>query len=410
VLAPERRTRADVLAACVIAVLVVVAAGVIWLTGDAHGTESVRADNPAPPAQNAPAVPDSLVEAWRADSDATATPVVAGGVAVTGDGDTVTGRDGVTGEHLWHYRRDRALCGLVGAWNTAVAVYPDGRGCGQVTQLDGSTGVRQAQRSSDADDPVTLSEDGTYVLAFGDSRMEVWRSDLVRTLEYGRVDAPVNPGVQPRSGCELLSAASSSSRLAVLESCPGDTAVRLSVLNPAPKENTTPQEYGSIVLDVGGDRADAHVLAVSGERTAVYLPPSDGVSAAVVVYDGAGVESARFPAPSDVSPTTTVARTGSFVSWWTGSQVISLRATDFTPGWTVQDALGPGTQMGGRFLVPVDGAVAVIDTASGAEVERIPVARDENPLASGGRPITSTALGDTLLEQRGDQLVALRAG
>ena len=408
-LAPERRTRADVLAACGIAVLVAMSAAVIWLTGDAHGTESTVADTPVPPAEPALAVPDTLVEAWRADSDTTPTPVVAGGVAVTGNGDTVTGRDAVTGQELWHYRRDRALCGVVGAWNTAVAVYPDGRGCGQVTQLDGSTGVRQAQRSSDADDPVALSQDGTYLTPFGDTRLEVWRSDLVRTLEYGRVDAPVNPGAQPRSGCTLLSAASSSSRLSVLESCPGDPAIRLSILNPAPKENTAPQEYGSVVLGTEGDTADARVLAVSGERTAVYLPATADAAAAVVVYDGTGVESARFPAPTDVSPTTAVERTGSFFSWWTGSQVIALRTTDFTPAWTVQDALGPGTQMAGRFLIPVTGAVAVIDTTTGAEVERIPVSRNEEPIRTGGRPITSAALGDTLLEQRGDELVALRA-
>jgi len=75
----------------------------------------------------------------------------------------------------------------------------------------------------------------------------------------------------------------------------------------------------------------------------------------------------------------------------------------------VQDALGPGTPMAGRFLIPVTGAVAVIDTTTGTEVERIPVSRNEEPIRMGGRPITSAALGDTLLEQRGDELVALRA-
>lgn len=407
-LAPERRTRADVLAACSIAVTVTVAAAVIWLTGDAHGTESVTATTAAPPAETALAVPETLTEAWRVDSDATRTPVVAGGVAVSGDDGTVTGHDPSTGEPLWHYRRDRALCGVVGAWNTAVAVYPDGRGCGQVTQLDGSTGARQAQRSSDADDPVTLDHDGTYVTSLGDTRMEVWRSDLVRTLEFGRVDAPVTPGSQPRSGCTLLSTASSSSRLAVLESCPGDDAVRLSVLNPAPKENTVPQEYGSTVLDDAGPAdTGVQVLAVSGERTAVHLPATADSPATIAVFDGNAVEESRFPAPADVSPTTTVARTGSFFSWWTGSQIIALRTTDFTPLWSTGGALGPGTQMGGQFLVPIDGAVAVIDMATGTESRRIPVDRDGESTPFDGRPITSTAVGSVLLEQRGDELVAL---
>lgn len=407
-LAPERRTRADVLAACAIAVLVPLAAGVIWLTGDAHGTESVPAAAPAAPAETALAVPDAFTEAWRAGSDAARFPVVAGGTAVTAAGDTVTGRDPATGEPLWTYRRDRPLCGALGAWNTVVAVYPDGRGCGQVTQLDGASGTRKAQRSSDADDPVSLSDDGTYLTSRGDTRMELWRSDLVRTLEFGRVDAPVNPGAQPRSGCTLLSSASSSNRVSVLQSCPGEPAVRLSVLNPAPKDAVEPEEYGSRVLDEAGEAgAGARVLAVSGERTAVYLPATPAAGAAIAVVDGTGAEVARHPAPDDVTPNAAVVRTGSFYSWWTGSRVIALRATDFAPAWSVEGALGPGTVMAGQFLAPVDGAVAVFDAATGREIRRIPVDRGDFTVAPGARPVTSAVLGSVLLEQRRDELVAL---
>ncbi|MFF0816497.1 hypothetical protein ACFYVR_15315 [Rhodococcus sp. NPDC003318] len=408
-LAPERRSRADVLAACAIVLVVLVAAGAIWLTSDAHGTESVTAVNPAAPADTALAVPDTLTEAWHIDSDATRTPLVAGGAVVGADGDAVTGHDPTTGEQLWQYRRDRPLCGAIGAWNTAVAVYPDDRGCGQVTQLDGSTGVRQAQRSSDADADVSLSEDGTYLTSRGDTRLEVWRSDLVRTLEFGRVDAPVTPGAQPRTGCTLLSSASSSSRLSVLESCPGEEQVRLSVLNPAPKDNTTPEEYGSRLLsEAGPSGSGARVLAVSGERTAIYLPQGGTAGATVIVVDGTGTEVSRFAAPADVSPTAAVERTGSFWSWWTGSQVITLRTTDFTPAWTVDGALGPGTPMGGQFLVPVDGAIEVLDPATGTHIRRITVDRGVAPTDLGGLPITSAAVGSVLLEQRGDVLVALR--
>ncbi|MFD4469054.1 hypothetical protein ACFWPA_12270 [Rhodococcus sp. NPDC058505] len=401
-LAPERRTRADVFAACAIALLVVVAAGAVWFTGDARGTESVTASTPAVPAETALTVPDTLTESWRAASGATAAPVAAGGAVVSGAGDTVTGHDPETGSALWSYRRDRALCGVIGAWNTAVAVYPDDRGCGQVTQLDGSTGVRQAQRSSDADPSVTLSEDGTYLTSRGDSRLEVWRSDLVRTLEFGRVDAAVNPGVQPRSGCALLSSGSSSSRLAVLESCPGEDGVRLDILNPAPKDNSEPEEFGSTLL---GDVARAAVLGVSGERTAVYVPGTPTAAASVAVFDGSGNETARHPAPADVSPTATVARTASFISWWTGSTVIALRTTDFTPLWSFPDALGPGAVMAGQVLVPVEGGIAVLDPVTGADLRRIPVDR---PDSTPPRPVTTTVLGSVVVEQRGDELVALR--
>lgn len=56
--------------------------------------------------------------------------------------------------------------------------------------IDGQTGRRGALRSSANDSKVSLSTDGTYVLALGSTRLELWRSDMVRTLEYGRVVAP----------------------------------------------------------------------------------------------------------------------------------------------------------------------------------------------------------------------------
>ena len=71
---------------------------------------------------------------------------------MTADGGTVTGRDPRTGAVLWSYQRDLPLCGSVGAWHNAVAVYRDQRGCSQVTELAGDTGNRVAARSSYNDD------------------------------------------------------------------------------------------------------------------------------------------------------------------------------------------------------------------------------------------------------------------
>ena len=64
--------------------------------------------------------------------------------------------------------------------------------------------------------------------------------------------------------------------------------------------------------------------------------------------------------------------------------------------------LGPATVMAGQLLVPVTGGYDVFDPATGNGVQHIPV----------GRPPSSTAVvpavaGSTILEQRGDQLVAL---
>lgn len=167
---------------------------------------------------------------------------------ITAEDGTVTGRDPATGAELWRYRRDMPLCGVESQYGSVVAVYRDQRGCSQATLLDGDTGERRTARSSYMDENVRLSVDGTYVLAKGERRLEMWRSDLVRTIEYGYVDAAINVKTQPRKGCTLLSAGSSASRLAVLERCPDDQSDRLTLLNPAPKDNTVPEEYGSRVL------------------------------------------------------------------------------------------------------------------------------------------------------------------
>ena len=59
-----------------------------------------------------------------------------GGNVVTGDGRSVDGRDPATGAALWSYARDLDLCGVTSVYNYAVAVYPDVRGCGQVSTID----------------------------------------------------------------------------------------------------------------------------------------------------------------------------------------------------------------------------------------------------------------------------------
>lgn len=398
-LAPERRTRLDVAVAAVIAIVVAVAATVLWIRSDARGTSVVTANVPATEAPPATAVPPSLTETWRASSPATAAPVVAGGGAiVTAEDGTVTGRDRLTGDPLWRYQRDMPLCGVIGAWGTAVAVYRDQRGCSQVTQLDGATGARKAQRSSDADDEVTLSYDGTYVVSRGSTRMELWRSDLVRTLEFGRVDAPINAGKQPHPGCDLLSAAAGGTRVSVLMNCPDDAGDRLSVLDAAPKDSQEPQEFGSSV--VGAESGSARLIAASGDRTAVYLPADRRIA----VYDGTGAEIASHPVSGPVSPDATAARNGGVFTWWTGSELIALSTSELAPRWTAAaGALGPGTIMAGSLLVPMPDGVAVLDPATGAPQRRIPVARDDVTA-----PITTSVVGDIVLEQRGDTVVALR--
>ncbi|MFI8566904.1 hypothetical protein ACIGGF_10140 [Rhodococcus sp. NPDC078407] len=415
-LAPERRTRTDLVVAALIAAVIVVAASIAWVTGDARGTTSISAEEPVPLPEPAASVPTALMELWRApsaatDSTRTPLPVVTGSTVVTADAGSVVGRDPRSGAQSWSYNRDLPLCSVVAAWNTAVAVYRDDRGCSQVTALDGSTGQRTAQRTSDADDAVRLSSDGTYVTSRGDTRMELWRSDLVRTLEYGRVDAPVNPGSQPRTGCTLLSSASTNSRTAVLEQCPGEAAARLSLIDPAPDDASEPEEYGSTVvpeLVPGPDSPTAgRIIAMTGSDVALYFPAEDGAPGRVGLFDDTAARVSEFTLPTGSSlaldsPNFPATKAGSVLTWFTGADLQAFDSNNLGPLWNVPGALGSGAVMAGRLLVPVPDGISVVDTSTGLRTADIPVDRGDYD-----GPIQMSVIGDVVVEQRGGDVVAL---
>jgi hypothetical protein len=400
---PERRTKGDLLAAAAIAVVVAAVASLIWWTSDARATISrpaaVAAPNPTPARE----VPAALRQLWTAASPATTAPVVVGGTLVTGDGREVDGRDPGTGQTRWSYARDSGLCGVSWLYRYAVAVYPDDRGCGQVSTLDGSTGRRGNARSSYADPHVRLSSDGTTVLSAGDTRLELWRSDMVRMLAYGETDARVKPSSRGlHSGCKLLSAAASSSAVSVLESCANSDDVKLVLLRPG-KEEDEPLEHA--VAEPGlKANSGARVLAVRENNTAVYVPvPQPRVD--VIDETGATVSSTLLPKPP--SGSAVAAQAGNVVTWWTGDSVLVFESSTLMPRYTIAAGtttvpLGPGAMMAGKLLIPVTGGIGVYDPVSGANERNIPVTRP-----AGDWPVVPAVSGPRVFEQRGNTVAAL---
>ena len=404
---PERRTKGDLVAAATIAAVVAVAAALIWWTSDARATISRPAVGPAPTPTSAREVPAALNQLWTAVSPATRVPAVVGGTVATGAGRQVDGRDPATGESRWSYSRDTDLCGLTWIYRYAVAVYRDDRGCGQASTIDGSTGLRGAARSSYADPQVRLSSDGTTVLSAGDTRLELWRSDMVRMLAYGETDARVKPSSRGlHSGCTLESAAASSSAVSVLEACGNPASVKLSLLRPG-KEDDEPEQHFAPLADLRPN-SGARVLTVSQNNTAVYLPTPQP---RVQVIDDTGITVASTLLPKPPSPaaltSVSVSQTGSLVTWWTGDTLVVFDASNLTQRYTIAAGdtvapLGPGVMMAGQLLVPVTGAIGVYDPVSGQNIRNIPVNRQ--PSTSAVIPAVS---GSRIFEQRGDTLVAL---
>lgn len=404
---PERRTKGDIVAAVTIGAVVAAVAALIWWTSDARATVSRPAAVPSPNPTPAREVPAALKELWTAASPATTAPVLVGGTVATGDGRRLDGRDLATGESRWSYARDTDLCGVSWVYHYAVAVYRDDRGCGQVSTVDGSTGNRGPARSGYADRHVRLSSDGTTVLSVGSTRLELWRSDMVRMLAYGETDARVKPSNRGlHSGCTLESAAASSSAVSVLEACANQASdqaqVRLVLLRPG-KDDDEPQQR---LVPESGIRAGsgARVVAVSATNTAVYLPsPQPRVD--VIDETGTTVASTLLSKPP--SGSAVAAQTGNLVTWWTGDALIVFDSTSLTQRYTIAAGettapLGPGVMMAGQLLVPVTDGIGVYDPLSGANNRYIPVSRPPGKSA-----VILAVSGSRVFEQRGDTVVAL---
>lgn len=395
-IAPERRTRGDLIAAAAIATAVAVFIAMFWWNSSTRATISRPAGAPAPNVATSAAVPAALQQRWTATSDRTLVPLIVSNTVVTGDGRTVTGLDPQTGQQRWVYARDTGLCGVSYVYDLAVAVYPDSRGCGQVSGIKAGTGDRGPTRTSYADNQVVLTSDGSAVLSAGPTRLELWRSDLVRILSYGEIDArvkPVNQGIG--TGCTLMSAAASDVAVSVLEACRDQKDLRLTLIKPAKEEDepdTKHVELPGLAVD-----SDARVLAVSGTTTAVFLPTP---RPEVVVYDETGTTVSKTPLRSPATLTTAapaVTRPGDLITWWTGSAVMVF---DDKLGYRYTldavDPLGPATMMAGRLLVPVPDGLAVYDPADGARDRLIPLSHPQ-----GDGPVIPAVSGSMVVEQHG---------
>lgn len=414
---PERRRPRDLVAAGLVAAGLAGLVVALAATSDVAGTASRPAAVAVAPPVPAAGAPAAFGTAWTAPSPGTPVPVVAGPAVVTAEGSTVVGRDATTGDERWSYSRDLPLC-TVGAGFPGVdvgrvlAVYAnedlggpetsgDGPYCSEVTMLRGDTGARVGARNPDSRPGTRLLADDTSVLATGTDHLEVWRSDLVRTLEYGDVPAQEQVGRQPRPDCTNGSAALGGRRVAVIERCPGEQADRLTVLAADGEDGAErPEERFSIPLPGAG----ATVVAVSEEQVAVALPDPSRL----VVFDATGTATSVTeldPPAAPADPPGGVAPTSADDShryWFTGSSVVAMDASELALLWTLPDALGPPVRYGIDLLVPVPGGLRVVDATRGTPGRLLPVDR-----ADPAAPVGLAVLGDVLLEQRGDRLVAL---
>lgn len=471
----SKRQRRDRLVAALIAVVVLGLGVFVYVRSDErHTTQQVA----AAAVSTLPALdtaPKTLTEAWRMQAPAEFAPVVSPyGVVVTGDQHTVTGYDAVTGDKRWTYERSNLdLCVLNTGDTTAdqlpgsssvngiFTAYRKGDHCSEITLLNPETGDRlmngsasQPEFARQRNAPMPLGSEvafgGPHAAMIGFDLIEMWRFDLVRTIQYG------NQPASPRSGslhlgCDFTDIALAAEQFATIEHCDATSANAQLVINwddpdNAPKgkkngwDNFKHEPRGTVDLGV----TDARIVGITASNVAVLI---GGASPAIVVYsmvdppeveptettdpDGTGTSTATptttaeedkpdpvlteisrtavdltdaqvaAPAPSAKITPSTIDGDNRY-SYIDGA-LVAITGDDLAGNWTLSGVRGTVAVVGDTLLVPVDAGIAVVDSEDGSIRSTIKVDRQGYT----GRVDVHTA-GDMVIESRGSTVVAYR--
>lgn len=408
---PLQRSKKDLIAAGVIAGVSVIAAGVVFANAPVRHSELTPAAQEFASTESMAEVPATLQTAWQAPFPAipvVGKPLVMDGLVVTGNDGKVAALDPQNGSEAWTYQRDKELCSLGVAFNSVVATYRSESGCGDVTQIAATTGTYKATRSAPADADVVPVSSNDRVGTVSDKRVELWRSDLVRTVEYGDKDAKQEPDLQPNEDCTISSALTRKELLAVAESCPEQpTNTMLRMQEASPEDSRKPKIKVNIAVPGEG----AQLIAIGQEAASVYVP---GPTPHLIAYDDKGSEISR----NDVNPSPLVqealatkdrafapqtADLPHHMTWFDGQRLYLLNPASLAAEIIFEGALGTGVAVNNTVVFPVAEGIAVGNWKTGAIERTIPVDR------GGYRGLVSLAVaGNTIVEKRGDTIVGLR--
>ncbi|MBB1030185.1 hypothetical protein G6027_04625 [Dietzia sp. SLG310A2-38A2] len=409
---PERRTRRDLVTAGVIAVVMVLVAAALVMSGSAARSELRAAEVEQPEYGPATDPPTSLQPLWTHESAGTGPPLTTKGNLVTISPDGVlVGRDAGSGEESWSYTHAGRFCAGAFYADRLVAAFDGASGCSDVTSLDPSRQEYTSTRQSAYPDSMELTGSWKHVMAFSPDRLEIWRDDLVRTVEYGAVEAPQEAGMQPRAGCTLVTADLTDERFAVTERCPGEDSVRLTISTTVPEDNRAPEEIASDPTGADGlwiiEVTEQGVLALrnQGPDWTVEWFTSPTEHSTVLILEG---EPAVPPSHESVSGH------GDQVRWFDGRSTHAFDGPSGRYSWTLEGSTGPGLTGGwspdpgahanGEWvLVPVADGLALLDHDTGREVRRLP--REATP----GEAVTGLAqIGDILYERHEGEIRAYK--
>ncbi|RSZ61850.1 hypothetical protein EAH68_11335 [Corynebacterium hylobatis] len=398
---PLRRTRGDLIATGAIAAVSLMAVAGVWATAPIRGSELTPAATEYVAAPALSTIPDSLTQVWAlADTPLPGVhrPVIVDGLVVTHADRTVTASD-PAGETVWTYRRDLDLCSLGAAWGRVVTTWRAPNGCGDVVALDADSGTYNATRSAVSPDEVVAVASNDRIGTAAGQRLELWRSDMVRTVEYGEVEGIQEPRLQPHPDCRITSALTRTDLLAVTEVCPDGQGTWLRFQDTTPEQARAPE----ISADVQLDHPEARLMAIGQEGAAVYQQNE------LISFTEGGQEVERRAVPQvpwadqDLPFAPVTADLPHHMSFFDGQRLYLLSPANLTVRHVLEDAVGTGVAVDGRLLMPTAEGIAVVNWDTGETEKTIPVDR-------GGHDgmVTLGVVGDTVVEKRGGLTVGLR--
>lgn len=405
-----RSTKADWLAVGTISAVCAIAIGGAAITAPIRKAELTPAVDAASDAeaQTLDSVPESLSKSFTLPNSMVpgqSRAVSTKGLLITHEGDTLRAADAYGGTVWTYQRRDADLCSLGTAWNKIVATYDVGNGCGDVVAIDAVTGQYSDTRSARNSEQVIPIVSNDRVGTVSAERVELWRSDLVRTVEYGDVDAKQEPNLQPHEDCAVTSALTRTETMAVTESCPDSPdSTWLRIQNATPEDARSPE----ISKDIEINNPGARLIAYGQEAAAVFLP---GDAPRIVSYNFEGDKLSS----TDVEPSKAITNSASpfapaisdlphHMTWFDGERLYLFTPTELKVDHVLEQAVGTGIAVGERLLVPTEEGIDVVDWATGQTERSIPVDRDGYT-----GPISLTLAGTAIIEQRGNTAVALTA-
>lgn len=402
-----RSTPADWKATGIIAAICAIAVGGAAITANINQAHLSQAAIPGE--KDAPVladVPESLHESFSLPNQ----PVPGQYRAVSAHGLTITHADHTLtatnpdGSEAWSYERtDAELCSLSSAWGKVVASYKTGVGCGDTVAINAATGEYDGTRSAVNSEKVVPISSNDRVGTVSTDRIDLWRSDMVRTVEYGAVEAKQEPEKQPHEDCSLNSALTRTENLALTESCPNkpDTTW-LRFQDTTPDDSREPD----IAADVDIANDGARLVAVGQKAAAVYRP---GFHPTIESYNNRGEKldsSSAEPSPaidSGASPfAPATADLPHHMTWFDGSRLYLFTPSDLAVDRIVEDAIGTPISVADHMLVPTQEGIAVMDWSTGKTERTIAVDR-----GSYHGPVYLTLAGNTIVESRGDKVVGL---